>query len=66
MTTVRELLESGSCTPACIAAVTTSERCKCPCRDRFHGLCADANIDALLDARGRGMNLLTDLEILCG
>ena len=59
-----DLIREKSCTAACIAAVTVSSRCACPCRGQFHGVLASADITTLVGARSRGLHHLTDLEVI--
>lgn len=64
MTTARELVETGCCTAACLAAITAPSRCKCPCRAELHGLLSGAVVDTLIVAQRVGLNRLTDLEVI--
>ena len=62
--TTADLIRSGGCTSACIAATTAPTRCTCPCTGEFHGLLAHAHLDTLIDGRRRGLRQLTDLEVI--
>lgn len=64
--TAADLIRSGACTSACIAAVTGTNRCTCPCAGEHHGLLSRADISALIDARRHGLHRLTDGEIVAG
>jgi len=62
--TVADLIIHNRCTAACVAAVTTPTRCKCPCAGEFHGLVGNAHVDALIEARRAGLDRLTDLQVI--
>ena len=62
--TPAELIARKACCGACLSAVSSDARCACPCRGRYHGLTARADIRTLIDARGSGLHRLTDLEII--
>lgn len=62
--TVADLITQNCCTAACVAAVTSPARCKCPCNGQFHGLVTNADVTTLVDARRAGLNQLSDHEVL--
>lgn len=64
--TAADLIRSGACTSACIAATSTADRCACPCAGQTHGLLAHAHLDGLLEARRAGLHLITDRGLIEG
>ena len=62
--TISDLIQQKHCTAACVAAITSPARCRCPCSGEFHGLVSTADITALIDAHRAGLHRLTDLEVL--
>lgn len=64
MTTVADLITNRLCSPACVAAVTAADRCRCPCAGGYHGLVTDAVVTGLIEARTAGRVRMTDDEII--
>lgn len=65
MTTARQLIRDGVCTPACLAATSEPVKCRCPCSGRWHALAADVDLTTVADVRQwRRFDRMTDLEIL--
>lgn len=44
LTTAREIMMSGECTPNCILALVPQGGCECRCSGRYHGALADSEI----------------------
>lgn len=63
--TPKELVKQKVCSAACLSAMAPDRRCRCQrCGGHLHGILANADITALIDARRYGRDLLDDLEVI--